>query len=151
MQVCPGRDTVELAQLFRAVSSRVYRQWIHGMVELFSQLYLRSVSPSLHALHLNIRYNYVLLRSPSLSTVTFRNPTVTTELLLSSSSSSSSSSCNICRTWWRTGWVDVFQPEGREFDSRYSRHVGTLGKFQVTCTYSCLRASAWNSDTVSVL
>jgi len=51
-------------------------------------------------------------------------------------------------TWWRLGWDDDFQPEGREFDSRSSRHVGTLGK---SFTYSCLCASAWNSDTVSVL
>ena len=32
-----------------------------------------------------------------------------------------------------------FQPEGRGFDSRYSHHVGTLGK---SFTYSCLCASA---------
>ena len=51
-------------------------------------------------------------------------------------------------TWWRIGWVDDFQPDGRGFDSRSSRHVGTLGK---SFTYSCLCASAWNSDTVSVL
>ena len=31
-------------------------------------------------------------------------------------------------TWWRIGWVDIFQPEGRGFESRSSRHVGTLGK-----------------------
>ena len=55
----------------------------------------------------------------------------------------------ICRgTWWRIGWGDYSQPEGRGFDSRPSRHVGTLGK-SFTC--SCLCASAWNSDTVSVL
>ena len=53
-----------------------------------------------------------------------------------------------CGTWWRIGWGDYFQPEGRGFDSRFSRHVGTLGKF-FTC--SCLCSSAWNSDTVSVL
>jgi len=40
------------------------------------------------------------------------------------------------------------QPEGRGFDSCSSRHVGTLGK---SFTYSFLCASAWNSDTVSVL
>jgi len=51
-------------------------------------------------------------------------------------------------TWWRLGWVDNFQPEGRGFDSCSSRHVGTLGK---SFTYSCLCASAWNADTVSVL
>ena len=51
-------------------------------------------------------------------------------------------------TWWRIGWVDDFQPEGRGFDSRSSRHVGTLDK-SFTC--SCLCASAWNSDTLFVL
>ena len=54
----------------------------------------------------------------------------------------------ISGTWWRIGWVDDFQPEGRGFDSRSSRHVGTLGK-SLTC--SCLCASAWNSGTISVL
>ena len=39
------------------------------------------------------------------------------------------------RTWWRIGWVDSFQPEGRGFDSRSSRLVGTLGK---SLTHSCL-------------
>ena len=29
----------------------------------------------------------------------------------------------ISGTWWRLGWVDYFQPEGRGFDSRSSRHV----------------------------
>ena len=38
-------------------------------------------------------------------------------------------------TWWRIGWVDSFQPEGRGFDSRSRRHVGTLGK---SLTHSCL-------------
>jgi len=38
-------------------------------------------------------------------------------------------------TWWRTGWVDSFQPEGRGFDSRPSRQVGTLGK---SLTHNCL-------------
>ena len=33
-----------------------------------------------------------------------------------------------CWTWWCIGWVDYFQLEGRGFDSRSSRHVGTLGK-----------------------
>jgi len=53
-----------------------------------------------------------------------------------------------CGMWWRLGWDDDFQPEGCGSDSRSTRHVGTLGKF-FTC--SCLCASAWNSDTVSVL
>ena len=38
-------------------------------------------------------------------------------------------------TWWRIGRVEAFQPDGRGFESRSSRHVGTLGKF-LTC--SCL-------------
>ena len=38
-------------------------------------------------------------------------------------------------TWWRIGWVDCFQPEGRGFDSHSSRYVGTLGK---SLTHSCL-------------
>ena len=54
----------------------------------------------------------------------------------------------VCGTRWRLGWVDSFQPEGHGFDSRSSHPVGTLGK---SFTYSCLCASAWNSDTVSVL
>jgi len=53
-------------------------------------------------------------------------------------------------TWWRFGWVDDFQPDDRGFDSRSYRHVGTLGRSYMY-TYSCLCASAWNSDTVSVL
>ena len=52
-----------------------------------------------------------------------------------------------CGMWWRIGWDDDFQPEGRGFDSYSNRHVETLGK-SFTC--SCLFASAWNSDTVSV-
>ena len=38
-------------------------------------------------------------------------------------------------TWWRIGWGDSFQPEGRGFNSRSSRHIGTLGK---SLTQSCL-------------
>ena len=38
-----------------------------------------------------------------------------------------------CGTWWRIGWGGDFQPDGRGFDSRSSRHVGTLGKF-FTCS-----------------
>src|SRR6218665_640078 len=37
--------------------------------------------------------------------------------------------------WWRIGRVDNFQPEGPGFDSRSSRHIGTLGK---SLTHSCL-------------
>ena len=40
-----------------------------------------------------------------------------------------------CWTWWRIGRVVIFRPEGRGFESRYSRHVGTLGK---SLTRSCL-------------
>src|SRR6218665_2176447 len=36
-------------------------------------------------------------------------------------------------TWWRLDRVDSFQPEGCGFDSRSSRHVGTLGK-SFTCS-----------------
>ena len=38
-------------------------------------------------------------------------------------------------TWWRIGNVDTCRPEGRGFESRSSRHVGTLGK---SLTRSCL-------------
>ena len=41
-------------------------------------------------------------------------------------------------TWWRIGWGDYSQPEGRGFDSRSSRHVGTLGK-SFTCSCLCAR------------
>ena len=50
--------------------------------------------------------------------------------------------------WWRFGRVDAFHPKGHGFDSRSSRHVGTLGK---SFTRSCLGASASNSGTVTVL
>ena len=53
-----------------------------------------------------------------------------------------------CWAWWLTGRVDSYRPEGSRFESRSSCHVRTLGK-SFTC--SCLCASAWNSDTVSVL
>ena len=36
---------------------------------------------------------------------------------------------------WRIGRVDAFRPKGHGFDSRSSRHVGTLGK---SFTHSCL-------------
>ena len=36
---------------------------------------------------------------------------------------------------WRIGRVDAFRPRGHGFDSRSSRHVGTLGK---SFTHSCL-------------
>ena len=38
-----------------------------------------------------------------------------------------SSLCIVGRGW-RIGWVDAFHPKGHGFDSRSSRHVGTLGK-----------------------
>ena len=53
-----------------------------------------------------------------------------------------------CGMWWSLGWDDDFQPEGRGFDSRSSRHVGTLGR-SFTCSCPC--ALVWNSDTESVL
>src|SRR6218665_1484310 len=40
-----------------------------------------------------------------------------------------------CGAWWHTGRVDAFRPEGRGFEYRSSRHVGTLGK-SFTC--NCL-------------
>ena len=43
-------------------------------------------------------------------------------------------------------WVVHWQGHG--FDSRSSRHVGTLGK---SFTHSCLWRLVWNSGTVSVL
>ena len=46
---------------------------------------------------------------------------------------------------WLRRWLSM---ESRGFDTRSSRHVGTLGK-PFTC--SCLCASAWNFDSVSVL
>ena len=51
-------------------------------------------------------------------------------------------------TWWRIGWVDAFQPEGCGFESRSSRHVGTLGNSALAVACG---ASSWNSGTVSVL
>ena len=36
---------------------------------------------------------------------------------------------------WRIGRVDAFRSKGHEFDSRSSRHVGTLGKSK---THNCL-------------
>src|SRR6218665_1998027 len=33
-----------------------------------------------------------------------------------------------CGTWWLTDRFDAFRPKGRGFESRSSRHVGTLGK-----------------------
>ena len=48
--------------------------------------------------------------------------------------------------WWRIGWVNASELEGRGFESRSSRHVGTLGK---SFTYSCLLRLGI-SDTVSI-
>src|SRR6218665_1993860 len=44
-----------------------------------------------------------------------------------------------CWPWWRIGRVDAFRPDGRGFESRSSRHVGTLGK---SFTYSCLYSAS---------
>ena len=41
----------------------------------------------------------------------------------------------ICEAWWHIGRGDAFRPEGRGFESRSSRAVGTLGK---SFTHSCL-------------
>ena len=41
--------------------------------------------------------------------------------------------------WWRFGWVDTFQPDGRGFESCSSHHIEPLGK-SLTC--SCL----WRFD-----
>src|SRR6218665_3689119 len=39
-------------------------------------------------------------------------------------------------TWWLIFRVDVYRPKGRGFDSRSSRHVGTLGKsFARSCPW----------------
>ena len=54
---------------------------------------------------------------------------------LSSHSIAYRSSSSGCGTWWRIGWVDSFELEGRGFDSCSSHHVGTLGK---SLTHSCL-------------
>src|SRR6218665_1919107 len=40
-----------------------------------------------------------------------------------------------CGTWCRIGRVEALRPEGRSFQSRSSRHVGTFDKF---LTRSCL-------------
>ncbi len=37
--------------------------------------------------------------------------------------------------WWLIGRFDAFRPKSRGFESRSSRHVGTLGK---SFTHSCL-------------
>ena len=41
-----------------------------------------------------------------------------------------------CWAWWLIGRVDAYRPKGRVFDSRSSRHVGTLGK-------SFIRSCLW--------
>ena len=46
-----------------------------------------------------------------------------------------SSTYNWCGTWWHSGRVEAFRPEGCGFESRSSHHVGTLGK---SLTRSCL-------------
>src|SRR6218665_3306852 len=43
--------------------------------------------------------------------------------------------CVVCGTRWHIGRVDAFQPKGRGFESRSSRHIGTLGK---SLTRNCL-------------
>ena len=36
--------------------------------------------------------------------------------------------CIVYYMWWLIGRVDAFRPEGRGFESRSTRHVGTLGR-----------------------
>ena len=36
--------------------------------------------------------------------------------------------------WWLIGRFDTFRPKGRSFESRFSRHLGTLEK-SFTCSY----------------
>ena len=42
---------------------------------------------------------------------------------------------NIVGVWWLIGRFVAFHPKGRGFESRSSRHIGTLGK---SFTLSCL-------------
>ena len=49
---------------------------------------------------------------------------------------------------WRIGRVDAFLPKGHGFDSRSSRHAGTLGK---SFTHNCLFRFGVKFRTVSVL
>ena len=44
-----------------------------------------------------------------------------------------------CGAWWSIGRIEAFRPIGRRFESRSSRHVGTLG---MSFTHSCCVASA---------
>ena len=46
-------------------------------------------------------------------------------------------SAQYCGTWWLIGRVDSCRPEGRGFESRSRRHVGTLDK-SFTHTHSWL-------------
>ena len=43
--------------------------------------------------------------------------------------------CSCCEAWWLIGRFDAFRLKGRGFESRSSRHVGTLGK---SFTHNCL-------------
>ena len=55
---------------------------------------------------------------------------------------------HIFRMWWLSGRVGALCPQGRKFESRSSRHVGTLGE---SFTRSCLwRFACVYSDTVSM-
>ena len=51
-------------------------------------------------------------------------------------------------TWLRIGWIDDFQPQGRGFDSCFSRHVGTLGKSFTYTVVCALRSETPNSVSV---
>src|SRR6218665_39138 len=55
-----------------------------------------------------------------------------------------------CVALWHIGWVDAFRPEGRGFEFRSSRHVGSLGKsftFHLQLPVAFRRVS---SDKVSI-
>jgi len=42
----------------------------------------------------------------------------------------------ISEAWWIISRFDTFRPKGREFESRASRHVGTVGKsFPRSCLW----------------
>src|SRR6218665_1778211 len=55
----------------------------------------------------------------------------------------------LCGVWWLSGKFGALRPEGREFESHSSHHVGTLGKSFTRELPVALRRV--NSDTVSVL
>src|SRR6218665_2128167 len=52
-------------------------------------------------------------------------------------------SCMSAGAWWHIGRVDAFRPEGRGFESRSSRHIGTLSK--LLC---CVNSGTGNTRAV---